>query len=50
MLHYSIVWSEWWYLFEEYSVQQKARVETYAFVNFMKARFGTTKPDFSELK
>ena len=31
-------------------VQQKAKVETYAFVNFMSACFGTTKPDFSELK
>ena len=29
--------------------QQKAKVETYAFVNFMSACFGTTKPDFSEL-
>ena len=25
-------------------------METYAFVNFMSACFGTTKPDFSELK
>ena len=31
-------------------VQQKAKVETYAFVNFMSACVGTTKPDFSDLK
>ena len=30
--------------------QQKAKVETYAFVNFMSACFSTTKPDLSELK
>ena len=31
----------WW-------VQQQAKVETYAFANFISAWFGTTKPDFGK--
>ena len=39
-----------WIVSSVWEVQQKAKVETYAFVNFMPACFGTTKSDFSELE
>ena len=39
-----------WIVSSVWGVQQKAKVESYAFVNFMSACFGTTKPDFSELE